>query len=187
MGTTAPTILLVPDASLETNQEVALPAPAAGSPRTASENGPSSEQRAQTLAAAPPLRPGQLTVAWQIMLSAAWTAAFFACASVWKTSAEIGIGTWWIGPRAQPQHVLVRILPFAVTMLLGLLAVYNVRRVAVASIAASLLLAGGAVFDMSRSGGLAAIEFAIAGSMLLVSVGALAASTRRAPHPATAP
>ena len=129
----------------------------------------------------PPLRPGQLTVGWQVFLAGAWSAAFFAFAAVWKTSEEIGIGTWWLGPRAQPQPTFVRILPFAVTLLLGLLAVYNLRRVAMVSIAASFLLAGMAVFDMSRSGGLAAIEFAIAGSMLLVSIGAFVASARPAP------
>jgi len=134
---------------------------------------------------AQPLQPGQLTVAWQIMLAACWGAAFFAFAAVWKTSEEIGIGTWWLGPRSQPQPMLVRILPFAITLMLGLLAISNTRRVALASIVGSFAIAGIAVFDMSRSGGLAAIEFAIAGSMLLVSIGALAASARRAPAPAT--
>jgi hypothetical protein len=128
-----------------------------------------------------PLRPGQLTLAWQIMLAASWSAAFFAFAAVWKTSEEIGIGTWWLGPRAQPQPLWVRIMPFVIALLLGLLAVYNLRRVAVMSICASALIAIIAAFDTSRSGGLAAIEFAIAGSMLLISVGALAASTRPVP------
>jgi len=131
------------------------------------------------------LQPGQLTVAWQIMLALCWGAAFFAFAAVWKTSEEIGIGTWWLGPRAQPQPMLVRVLPFVITVFLGLLAISNTRRVALASIAGSFAIAGIAVFDMSRSGGLAAIEFAIAGSMLLVSIGALAASARQAPAPAT--
>ena len=104
------------------------------------------------------------------MLAVCWGAAFFAFAAVWKTSEEIGIGTWWLGPRSQPQPMLVRILPFAITLMLGLLAISNTRRVALASIVGSFAIAGIAVFDMSRSGGLAAIEFAIAGSMLLVSI-----------------
>ncbi|WP_394935972.1 hypothetical protein [uncultured Ilumatobacter sp.] len=131
-----------------------------------------------------PLRPGQVTVAWQIMLAVCWGAAFFAFLAVWKTSEEIGIGTWWLGPRAQPQPILVRVLPFAITLSLGFLAISNTRRVALASIAGSLTIAGIAVFDMTRSGGLAAVEFAIAGSMLLVSCGALLASARRVPVPA---
>ncbi len=133
----------------------------------------------QGLISGAPLQPGQFTVAWQIMVSASWTAAFFAFAAVWKTSEEVGIGTWWLGPRAQPEPVFVRILPFLITLLLGMLAVYNVRRAAWLGIAGSILLAVGAAFDMSRSGGLAAIEFTIAGSMLLVSIGAAFGAVRQ--------
>ena len=130
-------------------------------------------------------RVGDLTAGWRILMIAAWIMVFFSYAAVWKASDEIGIGTWWLGPRSQPQPMLVRILPFAITLMLGLLAISNTRRVALASIVGSFAIAGIAVFDMSRSGGLAAIEFAIAGSMLLVSFGALAASSRRAPAPVT--
>lgn len=160
MAWAAPTICRVPDATAESNRDA-----------TAHHG----------LTSGAPLQPGQFSVAWQIMLAASWTAAFFAYAAVWKTSEEIGIGTWWLGPRAQPQPIFVRILPFAITLLLGMLAVYNVRRTAWLSTAGALLLAIGAVFDMSRSGGLAAIEFAIAGSMLLVSIGAAFGAIRTGP------
>lgn len=126
-----------------------------------------------------PLRPGQLTVGWQIMLAACWTAAFFAFAAVWKTSQEIGIGTWWLGARSQPQPIAIRIVPFALTLAVGMVALYNIRRTAWVSAGASIAIAVGAAFDMSRSGGLAAIEFAIAGSMLLVSIGAALGAIRR--------
>ncbi len=128
-----------------------------------------------------PLRPGQLTVGWQIMVAASWTAAFFAFAAVWKTSQEIGIGTWWLGARAQPQPTVLRIAPFVLAIAVGMAAVYNIRRTAWISAAASIALAIGAAFDMSRSGGLAAIEFAIAGSMLLVSIGAALGAIRTNP------
>lgn len=113
------------------------------------------------------------------MVSAAWTIAFFAFAAVWKTSDEIGIATWWIGPRGDPRPVFVRVIPFALALLVALSAVYNLRRSAVISTVASIAVAGIAANDISRSGGLAAIEFAIAASLLLVSVGALAGSVRR--------
>jgi hypothetical protein len=128
-----------------------------------------------------PLRPGQLTLGWQMMLAACWTAAFFAFAAVWKTSQEIGIGTWWLGARAQPQPIAVRITPFALTLAVGMVALYNIRRSAWISAAASVAIAVCAAFDMSRSGGLAATEFAIAGSMLLVSIGAALGAIRRNP------
>ena len=112
-----------------------------------------------------------------------WTVAFFAFAAVWKTSQEIGIGTWWLGPRAQPQPTIVRIAPFALALSVAMLALANIPRVAWISAMASIAIAIGAAFDMSRSGGLAAIEFAIAGSMMLVSLGAMLGALRQ---PATA-
>ena len=132
----------------------------------------------QNVLSGAPLRVGQLSAGWQIMLAAAWAAAFFAFAAVWKTSEEIGIGTWWLGARAQPQPTLVRFAPFLLTLFIGTLAVYNVRRTALISAVAAISVAVIAAFDMSRSGGLAATEFAIAASMLLVSVGAIIGSMR---------
>jgi hypothetical protein len=133
--------------------------------------------------------PGQINTTWQITLTVAWTAAFFAFCAVWKTSTELGIGTWWLGPRAQPRPILVKLVPFVWIIGSGMFAVYNVRRVAILSCLGSFGLAAFAVFDMSRSGGLAAIEFAIAAAMLLVSIGALSGTYRAAPAvtaPATA-
>jgi hypothetical protein len=129
---------------------------------------------------------GQLNTTWQITLAVAWTAAFFAFCAVWKASSELGIGTWWLGARAQPRPILVKLMPFVWIIGIGMLAVYNVRRVALLSCLGSFGLAVIAVFDMSRSGGLAAIEFAIAAAMLLVSVGALSGTYRPAPA-ATSP
>ena len=123
-------------------------------------------------------RPGQVTAGWQMLLGAAWTAVFFAFAAVWKTSQDIGIGTWWLGARAQPQSVTIKIIPFVLPIVIGLAAIYNLRRVALISLAGSLRVALIAVFDMSRSGGLAAIEFAIAASVALISVGAFTGTYR---------
>ncbi|WP_394931755.1 hypothetical protein [uncultured Ilumatobacter sp.] len=125
-------------------------------------------------------RPGQVTTGWQMLLGAAWTASFFAFAAVWKTSQDIGIGTWWLGARAQPQSVMIKIIPFVLIIVVGLAAIYNLRRVALVSLAGSVGVALIAVFDISRSGGLAAIEFAIAASLATVSVGALTGTYRAA-------
>ena len=114
------------------------------------------------------------------MLAIVWAAAFFALAAVWKTSVEIGIGTWWTGPRSSPRPVPVRVVPFVITLVGLLLAVFNVRRAALGGIVAAVLLGAVAVFDVSRSGGLAAIEFAVAAATLLASVGALSGTYRPA-------
>ena len=115
-----------------------------------------------------------------MLLGAAWAASFFAFAAVWKTSQDIGIGTWWLGARAQPQSVMIKIIPFVLIIVVGLAAIYNLRRVALISLAGSLAVALIAVFDISRSGGLAAIEFAIAASLAVISVGALTGTYRAA-------
>ncbi|MGK0331094.1 MAG: hypothetical protein ACI89G_001162 [Minisyncoccia bacterium] len=115
-----------------------------------------------------------------MLLGAAWAASFFAFAAVWKTSQDIGIGTWWLGARAQPQSVMIKIIPFVLIIAVGLAAIYNLRRVALVSLAGSVGVALIAVFDISRSGGLAAIEFAIAASLATVSVGALTGTYRAA-------
>ena len=127
---------------------------------------------------APQPRPGQVTTGWQMLLGAAWTAAFFAFAAVWKTSQDIGIGTWWLGARAQPRSVAIKIIPFVLAIVIGLAAIYNLRRVALISLAGSVGVALIADFDMSRSGGLAAIEFAIAASVAVISIGAFTGTYR---------
>ena len=124
-------------------------------------------------------RPGQLTSAWRAMTVVAWVGVFVAYMAVWKASAELGIATWWLGPRSNPQPVAVRLVPFVVTAVFGILASYNVPRMPVIGIAGAAALTAIAVPDLSRSTGLATIEFAIAGAMLLVSAASLTGMHRR--------
>ncbi len=134
-------------------------------------------------------RAGQLTTAWQIMVAIAWSAAFFAFAGVWKASEEIGIATWWLGPRADPQPVPIRIIPFVIAVGIALLAVYNLRIVPWVSLAGSAVIAVIAGFDVSRSVGLAVTELAIAGALALVSAASFGGRYRiqRADRPAPDP
>lgn len=125
--------------------------------------------------------PGRLRPEWQIVLLVAWTAAFFAFSAVWKVSQEIGIGTWWLGPRADPQPTVVKILPFVLAVVVGLVAIYNVRRAALISLAGSIGVAIIATVDLSRAGGLAAIEFTIAACTAVVSVAALTGAVEAPP------
>jgi len=104
------------------------------------------------------------------MLLATWVGVFVAYLAVWKASEELGIATWWLGPRSSPQPVFIRLIPFLVAAVFGILASYNVRRVPVFGLIGASLLATIALPDLSRSTGLAAIEFAIAGAVLLVSL-----------------
>jgi hypothetical protein len=75
--------------------------------------------------------------------------------------------------------MLVRLLPFIVTAVFGILASYNVPRMPLIGLIGSLALAAIAVPDLSRSTGLAVIEFAIAGAVLLVSAASFAGTYRQ--------
>ena len=126
-------------------------------------------------------RPGELTFAWRVALVVTWIGAFLAYMAVWKASEEIGIGTWWLGARSTPQPIVVRLLPFVVIAAFGMLAAYNVRRMPWISLFGAAVLAAFAVPDLSRSTGLAVVEFAIAGAVAVVSLVALTGTYRAAP------
>jgi hypothetical protein len=114
-------------------------------------------------------RPGQVTAAWRALLVITWVGVFIAFLAVWKVSEELGIATWWLGARSNPQPLFIRLIPFLVAAVFGTLASYNVRRLPVLGLIGAVILAAIAVPDLSRSTGLAAIEFAIAAAVLLVS------------------
>ena len=132
------------------------------------------------VASAREARVGELTPAWRLAVIVTWVGAFLAYLAVWKASEEIGIATWWLGPRSHPQPIFIRLIPFAIVAVFGMLASFNVRRLAWISLAGSGALALIAIPDLSRSGGLAAIEFAIAGAVALVSLGSFTGMYRAA-------
>jgi hypothetical protein len=114
------------------------------------------------------------------MVIVTWGGVFTAYLAVWKVSEELGIATWWLGPRSDPQPIAIRLVPFVVTAVFGILASYNVPRMPVIGLIGSVILAAIAVPDLSRSTGLAVIEFTIAGAVALVSVASFTGTYRRA-------
>lgn len=142
--------------------------------------GPASTARRphDALASSDAVRPGDLTFFWRAVVTAAWMAAFFAYAAVWQASVQLGIATWWVGPRSEPEPVAVRLLPFLATVVVILLIVYNVRGLSRVLIAAATLTALIALPDFSRSVGLAVVEVIISASLLVVAVAAHAGRYR---------
>jgi hypothetical protein len=114
------------------------------------------------------------------MAVATWVGVFVAYLSVWKASVELGLATWWLGPRGNPQPLIVRLVPFLVAAVFGILASYNVRRLPVIGLVGAAVLAAIAVPDLSRSTGLATVEFAIAGAVALVSAASFTGMYRAA-------
>ena len=124
----------------------------------------------------------RLTPLWRSLFALAWVGGFFAYAAVWQASTQLGIGTWWIGPRAQPTPSWVRLLPSAITLGMVVLAAYGVRRLPTIGVGASALLLLGAVPDFARSTSLALTEVAIALALMATSAAAFTGltSSRRA-------
>lgn len=125
-------------------------------------------------------QPGDLTLTWRMVLLFGWIAAFFAYAAVWQASVQLGIATWWVGPRSQPTPTLIRMIPFILSITAALLAVYNVRRLSHISLGlaiGSLLIA---LPDFSRSIGLAMVEVMISGALIVVGLGSMTGRYRLA-------
>lgn len=120
-----------------------------------------------------PPRVGELTIAWRVALIVAWVGAFVAYMAVWKSSEEIGIATWWLGPRSSPQPLLVRLIPFIVSATFGALASFKMRNISLISVAGAVALGAIAIPDFSRSVGLAVIELVIGVAVALVSLASL--------------
>jgi hypothetical protein len=116
-------------------------------------------------------RPGELAPAWRIASVVLWILVVFAYSAVWKTSVELGIGTWWLGARSSPQPVFVRLIPFVVAIGFGLASSSPLKRLPVVNLGGAVVLAAIAIPDFSRSIGLATIELIIAGAVLLVALG----------------
>jgi len=129
-----------------------------------------------------PLRAGQLTVTWRILLALGWSAAFFAYAAVWQASVQLGIGTWWIGPRAQPTPTLVRLVPFIACLGVVLLVVYGRRWLPIVGVVVGLGLTMWSLPDFSRSTSLALTELIISSSLVMISAVSWTGLVRAARH-----
>jgi hypothetical protein len=123
---------------------------------------------------------GELTTGWRIATACTWIAVIVAFAAVWNTSVQLGLSTWWLGARAEPQSPIVRLSPFLVPLLMAIAAFANVRRLALLGIGAAALTAAFGLGDLGRVPGLAALELLIAGVALAVSLASLTGTYRRA-------
>jgi hypothetical protein len=121
---------------------------------------------------------GQLTNGWRLVTGLTWALVIVAYVAVWKTSREVGLNTWWLGPLGDPQPAFVTMLPFVPPLVMLLLVVNNSRLVPWAGLAAAGSLAGIAVFDFGTVPRLAIVELAIAAAGALISVACLAGRYR---------
>ena len=121
---------------------------------------------------------------WHVGTTVSWAMVLMAYMAVWKASEEIGLATWWLGPRSDPQPVLVRLIPFLLIAVVGLAVSSNVPRGSWVAVVGAITLLVVAVPDFSRSTGLAVVEMAIAGAALVISLASLTGTYR---NPAVEP
>lgn len=133
---------------------------------------------ARSVVLQPPPRAGELTLPWRIGTALTWVAVVLSFAAVWNVSAQLGLSTWWLGPRGEPQPRVIQLSPFVAPMLMVLATINNVRWLAWFGLAASGILAAVAVGDLGRVGSIAATELAIAGAAALFSVASLTGTYR---------
>ncbi len=126
-------------------------------------------------------RPLELTPAWRIAFTIGWLCALLGIASVWKSSRTLGLSTWWLGPSADPQLLVVSLLPLAFPVGIVAATMRNARYLPHAGVVGGLALLGVGLGDLGRFEGLAAAELAIGGAALLVSIASFAGLYRTAP------
>jgi hypothetical protein len=121
---------------------------------------------------------GQLTNGWRLVTGLTWALVIVAYVAVWKTSREVGLSAWWLGPLGDPQPAFVTMLPFVPPLVMLLLVVNNSRLVPWAGLAAAAVLAAIGAFDVADVPRLAVVELAIAAAGALISVACLAGRYR---------
>jgi hypothetical protein len=125
-------------------------------------------------------RAGQLTAGWRITTAVVWSLVFVALIAVWKTSRELGLATWWLGPLGQPRPFPVTMLPFVAPVAMVVSVYNNVTWTPWAGLVAAAWLAAVGVVDLGRVTGLAIVTLVIAAAGLMASVASFAGRYRRA-------
>jgi len=105
-------------------------------------------------------------------------------AAVWNASVQLGLSTWWLGPRADPQPRYIQFSPFVAPVLMLLATVNQVRRLPWLGLAASAIMGAIGVADLGRVTSLAAVELTIAGAAAAVSIASFTGTYRTGPSDA---
>lgn len=126
------------------------------------------------------VRPGALTSGWRLLTALVWVAMILAWAGVWNASVQLGLSTWWLGPRADPTPLVIRMVPFAVAVLLVLGAINATRYLPWAGLVGAAVFAGYAVVDIDRVPRIGWLELAIAAAAALATLASFSGMYRRA-------
>jgi hypothetical protein len=126
-------------------------------------------------------RAGELTSGWRLVTGVTWMLVVVGLGCVWKTSDQLGLSTWWLGPRGEPRSIVVQLLPFVPGVLMVLAAINHVRFLPWFGLAAAGLIVLTGLFDVVRFTGLGLLEIAIGVAAAVVSLVSLAGMYRKDP------
>ncbi len=126
-------------------------------------------------------RAGELTVGWRIITVLTWIGVVLAMATVWNVSVQLGLSTWWLGPRGQPQPRVVQLSPFLGPVLMVLGTINQARWLGYFGLLVSAVIAAFGIGDLSQVGSIATVELVIAGLAAAVSIASLTGTYRRDP------
>jgi hypothetical protein len=126
----------------------------------------------------PPPRPGQLTPAWRVVYIVGWVCVLLGFGAISRTSVNLGLSTWWLGPSSDRRFLLIQVLPFVPGAVLVAFAARNMRFLPYFGAIGALLLGAIAGGDLGRFNRLAATEFIVAAAALLISLSTFAGVLR---------
>ena len=132
-------------------------------------------------------RVGELSPGWRIVTVLTWLAVILAFAAVWNASVQLGLSTWWLGPRGQPRPLVVQLTPFVAPVLMVLGTINHIRWLGWWGLAASGVLAGYGLADLGNVASIAALELLIAGLGAAVSIASLTGTYRVDPAAGSRP
>lgn len=122
------------------------------------------------------IEPGRLTPAWRAVVAVTWVGVMAAWAAVWNASVQIGLSTWWLGARGDPQPAVIRLVPFMIAGVVVIAALNHLRATPWIGVAAGVALGLIALGDVGRVDRLALVEGLIA--LVAIAVSAVAATGR---------
>ncbi|MEI7547716.1 MAG: hypothetical protein WCK21_06625, partial [Actinomycetota bacterium] len=123
------------------------------------------------------LQPGQLLAGWGTLFWIGWLIIGGSFGAVWYSSRVTGLSTWWLGPQTEPR-VWFHLLPFLAPFTLSFLALRVTRRLPWYGIVGAAMCAAVAALDLADQPRYAAVEFALAGAGLAISIASFAGMLR---------
>jgi hypothetical protein len=145
------------------------------------------EHRTQIVYLAHTPRVGELSPGWRIITMLTWLAVILAFSAVWNASVQLGLSTWWLGPRGQPRPLVVQLTPFVAPVLIVLGTINHVRWLGWWGLAASAVLAAYGIADLGNVTSIAALELLIAGLAAASSIASLTGTYRVDPAASSHP